>query len=84
LIKDNSNLVDNMILPQLKAMTTTYNEHKQKYKKLKQAAFVLVERSKKAEKELDQLQEENEKFNLQNDVSHQIHNLEMSLRNLQL
>ena len=35
LIKENSNLVDNMILPQLKAMTTTYNEHKGKYKKLK-------------------------------------------------
>lgn len=51
LIKENSNLVDNMILPQLKAMTTTYNEHKAKYKKLKQASFVITERIKKAEKD---------------------------------
>ena len=35
LIKENANLVDNMILPQLKAMSTTYNEHKNKYRKLK-------------------------------------------------
>jgi len=37
-----------MILPQLKAMSTTYNEHKAKYRKLKQAGFVVRERLKKA------------------------------------
>lgn len=30
-------MVDNLTLPQLKAMTATFNEHKNKYKKLKQA-----------------------------------------------
>jgi hypothetical protein len=53
LIKDNSNMVDNMILPQLKAMSATYTEHKDKYKKLKQACFVLRERIKKAQRELE-------------------------------
>jgi len=52
LIKENANLVDNMILPQLKAMSTTYNEHKAKYRKLKQAGFVVRERLKKAEREM--------------------------------
>lgn len=42
-----------MILPQLKAMSATYTEHKGKYKKLKQASFVLRERIKKADKELE-------------------------------
>ena len=51
-----------MILPQLKAMTTTYNEHKGKYKKLKQACFVLKERLKRAEKDLENLIEEKSKF----------------------
>jgi len=72
MIKENSNLVDNMILPQLKAMTTTYNEHKQKYKKLKQAAFVLTERHKKAEKDLEHLKEENLKYFEKNNISHKI------------
>lgn len=53
LIKENTNIVDNMILPQLKAMSATYTEHKAKYKKLKQACFVLRERIKKADKELE-------------------------------
>ena len=48
-------MVDNMILPQLKAMTTTFGEHKSKYKKLKQAYFVLNERCKKGEKDLDEM-----------------------------
>jgi predicted nuclease with TOPRIM domain len=55
LIKDNANLVDNMILPQLKAMSATYSEHKTKYKKLKQASFVLSERLKRAIREIDAL-----------------------------
>ncbi len=42
--KDNANTVDNMILPQLKAMSATYREHKGKYKRLKQAGWVLGER----------------------------------------
>lgn len=70
MIKENSNLVDNMILPQLKAMTATYNEHKQKYKKLKQAAFVLSERHKKAEKDLELLKDENMKYLEKNNISH--------------
>lgn len=41
LIKENSNMVDNMILPQLKAMSATYTEHKAKYKKLKQAGAII-------------------------------------------
>lgn len=53
LIKDNTNQVDNMILPQLKAMSATYGDHKEKYKKLKQACFVMKERVKKAERELE-------------------------------
>ena len=55
LIKDNANLVDNMILPQLKAMSSTYTEHKTKYKKLKQARFVLSERLKRATREKESL-----------------------------
>ena len=51
-------MVDNMILPQLKAMSATYSEHKAKYKKLKQASFVLRERVKKAEAEFHKLSEE--------------------------
>lgn len=51
-------MVDNMILPQLKAMSATYNEHKGKYKKLKQASFVIKERVKKAERELEALIED--------------------------
>lgn len=39
-------------------MTTTFNEHKNKYKKLKQALFVLKERHKKAERELEELNHE--------------------------
>jgi hypothetical protein len=34
-------------------MSATFNEHKLKYKKLKQAHFVLKERGKKAERELE-------------------------------
>lgn len=55
-------MVDNMILPQLKAMSATYTEHKAKYKKLKQASFVLKERLKKAERELQSLLEENNRL----------------------
>ncbi len=51
-------MVDNMILPQLKAMSTTYSEHKGKYKKLKQATYVIRERIKKAENEFSKLSEE--------------------------
>jgi hypothetical protein len=58
LIKENANLVDNMILPQLKAMSTTYNEHKNKYRKLKQAGFVVRERIKKAEREMQSMIDE--------------------------
>lgn len=39
-------------------MSSTYTEHKNKYKKLKQASFVLRERIKKAEKEFVKLTEE--------------------------
>ena len=42
-------------------MSATYNEHKSKYKKLKQACFVLKERVRKAEKELSVLNEERSK-----------------------
>jgi predicted nucleic acid-binding Zn-ribbon protein len=55
LIKSNANQVDNLILPQLKAMSATYTAHKLKYKKLKQASFVLSERIKRAKRELEQL-----------------------------
>jgi len=68
LIKENSNLVDNMILPQLKAMSATYVEPKAKYKKLKQASFVLKERLKKAEREMQGLIEEKNKQNAQQSV----------------
>ncbi len=47
-----------MILPQLKAMSTTYNEHKTKYRKLKQAGFVVRERLKKAEREMQAMLDE--------------------------
>jgi hypothetical protein len=47
-----------MILPQLKAMSTTYNEHKSKYRKLKQAGFVVRERMKKAEREMQSMVDE--------------------------
>lgn len=55
MIKENANQVENMILPQLKAMTATFEEHKRKNKKLKQALFVIRERTKKAERELDEM-----------------------------
>ncbi|CDW87247.1 UNKNOWN [Stylonychia lemnae] len=79
LIKENSNLVDNMILPQLKAMSTTYNEHKQKYKKLKQASFVLKERIKKAEKEHQTLTEERSKFQSQFHLGSQVRHIEQEI-----
>ena len=47
-----------MILPQLKAMSTTYNEHKNKYRNLKQAGFVVRERIKKAEREMQTMIDE--------------------------
>ena len=61
LIKENANLVDNMILPQLKAMSTTYNEHKNKYRKLKQAGFVVRERIKKADREMHAMLQDHDK-----------------------
>eukprot|EP00347_Sterkiella_histriomuscorum_P005305 403357110 len=82
LIKENSNLVDNMILPQLKAMSTTYNEHKQKYKKLKQASFVLKERIKKADKEKISLQEEKSQYQSQFQLGQQIKHIEQELISL--
>ena len=39
-------------------MSTTYTEHKGKYKKLKQASYVIRERIKKAESEFTKLSEE--------------------------
>ena len=51
-----------MILPQLKAMSATYGDHKGKYRKLKQACFVIKERVKKAERELDAMMEERNKI----------------------
>lgn len=53
--------MDNMILPQLKAMSTTYNEHKGKYRKLKQAGFVVKERLKKAEREMHAMLDERDR-----------------------
>mgnify|MGYP001807071670 CR=1 FL=1 len=65
-----------MILPQLKAMTTTYNEHKNKYKKLKQASFVLKERVKRAEKDLEALNEEKSKYKTSHNLGSRIKFLE--------
>jgi len=59
-IKENTNLVDNMIAPQLKAIAATFNEHREKYKKLKQAAYILEEREKKAERELKERKQQEE------------------------
>lgn len=60
-----------MILPQLKAMSTTYNEHKNKYRKLKQAGFVVRERLKKAEREMQaMLDERDSQANNDNEVRH--------------
>ena len=56
-----------MILPQLKAMSTTYNEHKNKYRKLKQAGFVVRERIKKAEREMQSMIDERDNI-ANNDV----------------
>lgn len=43
-------------------MSTTYQEHKLKYKKLKQAGFVFRERLKKAEREMLALSKEQSKL----------------------
>ena len=44
-------------------MSATYSEHKAKYKKLKQASFVLSERLKRAIREMDALQQEKDAMN---------------------
>jgi hypothetical protein len=61
IIKVNINIVDNMIIPQLKAMTITFNEHKDKYKKLKKASYAFNDRVKKGDKELQELLEKKNK-----------------------
>ena len=77
MIKENANLVDNMILPQLKAMSTTYNEHKNKYRKLKQAGFVVRERIKKAEREMQAMIDERDNI-ATNDI--QVRSIEEQLQ----
>jgi hypothetical protein len=42
-------------------MSATYNEHKSKYRKLKQAGFVVRERVKKGERELNAMLEDHGK-----------------------
>jgi hypothetical protein len=42
-------------------MSTTYNEHKNKYRKLKQAGFVIRERIKKGEREMQAMLEDHDK-----------------------
>lgn len=52
-------------------MSTTYNDHKHKYRKLKQAGFVVRERLKKAEREMQaMLDERDSQANNDSEVRH--------------
>jgi hypothetical protein len=82
LIKMNANCVDNMIVPQLRAVSQTFNDHRVKYKKLKQVRHALGSKESQTRHLIEKKQVEMERRLEDRDNSSKISLIEGEIQNM--